>query len=437
MLLQIFQSTVQNVLRGPHSSQYQNYAARLRPISTPNSTSLSTHPLHHTLLFQQPRMDEKIKAAQNALAFSFGQDEAHYKEWLMTRPGRIKYIAHKTGRTEEEESVIQVQRNIFLNQVKSFEDIDPQFVKADLEKAFDDWLTSLTLDREIVKNHLDVLQHRFNDTITSMQDTWEPDQRDRDAKSACERYRDDPKEEYFEDWLSVHQNLYVQANAKTLHPMKTQLKLEFGNWCKCPWKVDNIIDFIKYLIKYPTGPSGFDNSKWANDMMKLFYLNTPEAWMVINMRDPDRAHDMAKSLPDISQDVPTVLEDLDNYSPGTPDYPADPPAAQDLQKKLQELQEQQEALKQQIALQNEKQINQQLKGTFETLAKEVAKKRSFQRMSDWRKALKGLPPTKKAKAFKDTCIKAIKDAQAREQEAVQARATGREKLIQQVEAYFK
>ena len=58
-------------------------------------------------------------------------------------------------------------------------------------------------------------------------------------------------------------------------------------------------------------------------------------------------------------------------------------------------------------------------------------------MSDWRKALKGLPPTKKAKAFKDTCIKAIKDAQAREQEAVQARATGREQLIQQVQAYFK
>ena len=380
-------------------------------------------------------MDDKIKAAQNALAYSFEKNETHYEDWLMTRPGRIKYIAHKTGRTEEEQEVLVVQRNIFLKQVECFEIIDQDFVKADLEEAFEAWLSSLTLDTDIVKNYLQELQHRFNNTITSMECKWEPEQRDRDAKTACEKYRDKPDEVYFQDWLSVHNNLYVQANAKTLHPMKTKLKLDFGKWCECPWKVDNIVDFIKYLITYPTGPSGLDNTKWANDMMKLFYLNTPEAWMVINMRDMGRAHNMAKDLPDNSHD--NFIEDLQNYSPGTPDYPADTPQPQDLIKKLQELQQQQEVLKQQIALQNEKQINQQLKGTFETLAKEVAKKRSFQRMSGWRKALKGLPPTKKAKTFKDTCIKVIKDAQAREQEAVQARATGREQLIQQVQAYFK
>ena len=131
----------------------------------------------------------EIKSAQSALAYSFSSNEDEYKEWLLTRPGRIRYIAYKDSPNEEEQNVLQVQRNIFLKQVKAFQEVDEDFVKADLEKAFDAWLTSMNLDREIVKSHLKELQERFNKLAMDVDSSWHADQRDRDARAACEKYR--------------------------------------------------------------------------------------------------------------------------------------------------------------------------------------------------------------------------------------------------------
>ena len=132
----------------------------------------------------------EIKSAQSALAYSFSSNEDEYKEWLLTRPGRIRYIAYKDSPNEEEQNVLQVQRNIFLKRVKAFQEVDEDFVKADLEKAFDAWLTSMNLDRDIVKPHLKELQERFNKLAMDVDSSWHADQRDRDAKTACEKYRD-------------------------------------------------------------------------------------------------------------------------------------------------------------------------------------------------------------------------------------------------------
>ena len=87
----------------------------------------------------------------------------------------------------------------------------------------------------------------------------------------------------------------------------------------------------------------------------------------------------------------------------------------DLMAQLEKHKKMQAKLEQQIAMQNEKAIMQDLKPKYEEVVSKINKKRSFQNLTF---DFGNLPPTKRAKSFKDDINHFIKDAQTQEKLAL-------------------
>ena len=371
----------------------------------------------------------------------------------MLQKDRFTYF--KPTKTAEETEMLKKQRDMFMYHVNKLKSIDSVYVEADFELSFKKWCTSIGLTRPKMGDQRQPLFDDFCARLVELKDKSRMAERDAASRKACEMYRESPQEEYFEQWLANHEFLYVQANAKTMHPMKTKLKLDFGTWCeKLPWN-GGMREFLRYLLTYDKGPSGMDNKAWANDCMRLLYLGTPEALMLLQEPDREGVARMAEGLPETGKTRPQMLKDVEEWQEPegepeaepepvevepepsgarTPDYPAE--LDNDLESRRKQMEEELDNLRKQIALNNAQKINDSVKPTLTGLADGLDKKRSFQRMAEWRKALKALPPTKKAKKFKADCLATIKKTQEVEQAAIEARKVGRTELQAHVKAYF-
>ena len=398
--------------------------------------------------------------------------EKHFEEWCKAKGGRIAQLPSN-------HPAIEVQRNIFMKQVKALDlDIEHLVKEPNYKQAFKTWAEELQFD-----NAFELLFEDFLEKIKSYEDP-DPDQRDRDARTACERYNETGEAKYFEEFLEHNQKLYIQAlklgkNIMQLQ-LRDQIEVEFYQWAKtCPWKGDPY-DFCIYLLKHPKGPSGYDNKAWGKTMMKCFYIGDNH-WFhtcdrthqerFVKEKDPDNQvelkpiQQMIKDLKNAQQaqkaldaevpevpvpEVPEVTESSSSYEITPietshnfthsvvsikPKSQAQPQTdtLKDLMAQLEKSKKLQEQLEQQIAMQNEKAIMQDLKPKYEDIVQKINKKRSFQNLTF---DFGDLPPTKRAKTFKADINKFIKDAQDKEKAAHNIREAMKREIAQRVQNFF-
>lgn len=396
--------------------------------------------------------------------------EKHFEDWCKAKGGRIAQLPSN-------HPAIEVQRNIFMKQVQALDlDIEHLVKEPNYKQAFKTWAEELQFD-----NAFEVLFDDFLEKIKSYEDP-DPDQRDRDARTACERYNETGEAKYFEEFLEHNQKLYIQAlklgkNIMQLQ-LRDQIEVEFYQWAKtCPWKGDPY-DFCIYLLKHPKGPSGYDNKAWGKTMMKCFYIGDNH-WFhtcdrthqerFVKEKDPDNQvelkpiQQMIKDLKNAQQaqkaldgvPVPEVTESC-SYANSThsvvqpkapeaskpeaskpeasePSKASEPDTLKDLMAQLEKSKKLQAQLEQQIAMQNEKAIMQDLKPKYEDIVQKINKKRSFQNLTF---DFGDLPPTKRAKTFKADINKFIKDAQDKEKEAHNIREAMKKEIAQRVQNFF-
>ena len=404
--------------------------------------------------------------------------EKHFQDFCEAKGGRIAQLPanHPT---------IEVQRNIFMKQVKALDmDIEHLVKEPNYKQAFKNWAAEYGFDHELMP--------QFIEKIKSYEDP-DPDQRDRDARWACEKYKETNEAKYFEAFLEHNQKCYIQALKHGKNIMQLQMRDEiypkFIKWTECPWKGDPY-DFCIYLLKYPVGPSGYDNLAWGKTMMKCFYIGDnhwfdtcdrghqerfvkdkevelkPIQQMIKDLKKAQQArndYEASSNIPvhhvsvnddDINKFMSVVAEsEIPEPTPQVEAPPevqpqveqAEPQVEQaeqveaaesklkDLMAQLEEHKKMQAKLEKQIAMQNEKAIMRDLKPKYEEVVSKINKKRSFQNLTF---DFGNLPPTKKAKSFKDDINHFIKDAQKQEKLAFDRREQMKKEIAKRVQNFF-
>ena len=409
--------------------------------------------------------------------------EKHFQDFCKAKGGRIAQLPSN-------HPAIEVQRNIFMKQVKALDlDIEHLVQEPNYKQAFKTWAQ----EHHFVDAY--ELMPKFIEKIKSYEDP-EPDQRDRDARAACEKYQETHEAKYFETFLEHNQKCYIQALKLGKNIMQLQIRdelyPEFIKWSECPWKGDPY-DFCTYLLKFPVGPSGYDNLAWGKTMMKCFYIGDNH-WFdtcdqghqerFLKEADPDnkvelkpiqqmikdlkKAQHNKKALENALDEVPQVQEaqvpEAEAPAPEAPEAQApeaqvqeapeaqvpeaqvqeavqeaqvqeaqEVPEAQDLMAQLEKLKKMQANIEKKIALQNEQSIMQGLKPKYQEIVQKINKKRSFQNLSF---DFGNLPPTKRAKTFKADINKFIQDAQAQEKRAYDRREQMKKEISKRVNNFF-
>ena len=387
--------------------------------------------------------------------------EKHFEDFCKAKGGRIAQLPNN-------HPAIEVQRNIFMKQVKALDmDIEHLVTEPNYKQAFKNWAAEYGFE------DAQDLMPQFLEKIKSYEDP-DPDQRDRDCRSACEKYKETSEAKYFEAFLEHNQKCYIQALKLGKNIMQLQMRDElypkFIEWTQCPWKGDPY-DFCIYLLKYPVGPSGYDNLAWGKTMMKCFYIGDNH-WFdtcdrghqerFVKEADPDNKvelkpiQQMIKDLKKAQQaknelegtSSKVVHESTREPTPKAPQVEpeVEPQVEQveaevqpaeaklkDLMAQLEEHKKMQAKLEQQIAMQNEKAIMQDLKPKYEEVVSKINKKRSFQNLTF---DFGNLPPTKRAKSFKDDINFFIKDAQTQEKLAFDRREQMKKEIAKRVQNFF-
>ena len=403
--------------------------------------------------------------------------EKHFEDFCKAKGGRIAQLPNN-------HPAIEVQRNIFMKQVKALDmDIEHLVTEPNYKQAFKNWAAEYGFE------DAQDLMPQFLEKIKSYEDP-DPDQRDRDCRSACEKYKETSEAKYFEAFLEHNQKCYIQALKLGKNIMQLQMRDElypkFIEWTQCPWKGDPY-DFCIYLLKYPVGPSGYDNLAWGKTMMKCFYIGDNH-WFdtcdrghqerFVKEADPDNKVEL-KPIQQMIKDLKKAQQAKNELEGETPEAPSEPvaddtsisyevtpveisqnfthsivsikPKAQteaqpeapevqpaeaklkDLMAQLEEHKKMQAKLEQQIAMQNEKAIMQDLKPKYEEVVSKINKKRSFQNLTF---DFGNLPPTKRAKSFKDDINFFIKDAQTQEKLAFDRREQMKKEIAKRVQNFF-
>ena len=379
-------------------------------------------------------------------------DETHFQDWCKHKGGRIAQLPlHHPN--------IEVQKNIFLKQVEALDfDVRHLVKETNYKIAFQKWKQTQCLED-------DTLYEQFINKIKSYESA-DPDQNDRDARSVCELYKEDQDPMHFESWLACHQKEWIQALYLGKNIMQLQvrdkLRPKFIEWTKCPWQGDNY-DFCIYLLQYPEGPSGYDNLSWGKTMMKCFYLGAMDKFNMVDEVhqniflqgkevDLKPIQQMVKDLKNaqVQDEVEVeVQEDQDEVQEAqvqedqvqedqVQEDPVEVQEAQDeapdeLMAQLEKLKKMQADLEMKIAMQNEKKTMLKLKPKYNEMVNKVSKKRSFHNLS-WNFA--DLPPTPKAKRFKEDINKLIKDVQDDEEKAHAAREAAKKHIEIAVNTFF-
>jgi hypothetical protein len=350
-------------------------------------------------------------------------DETHFQDWCKHKGGRIAQLPlHHPA--------IEVQKNIFLKQVEALDfDVRHLVEETNYKVAFQQWKQTHYLED-------DTLYEQFINKIKSYESVY-PDQNDRDARSVCELYKEDQDPMHFESWLACHQKEWIQALYLGKNIMQLQvrdkLRPEFIEWTKCPWQGDNY-DFCIYLLQYPEGPSGYDNLSWGKTMMKCFYLGAMDKF---NMVDEVHQNIFLQGKEVDLKPIQQMVKDLKNAQvQEVQEAPVEDQveeAPDELMAQLEKLKKMQADLEMKIAMQNEKKTMLKLKPKYNEMVNKVSKKRSFQNLS-WNFA--DLPPTPKAKRFKEDINKLIKDVQDDEKKAHAAREAAKKHIEITVNTFF-
>jgi hypothetical protein len=415
--------------------------------------------------------------------------EKHFEDFCKAKGGRIAQLPNN-------HPAIEVQKNIFMKQVKALDlDIEHLVQEPNYKQAFKTWAQ----EHHFVDAH--ELMPKFLEKIKSYEDP-DPDQRDRDARSACEKYQETSEAKYFETFLEHNQKCYIQALKLGKNIMQLQLRdklyPEFIKWSECPWKGDPY-DFCTYLLKFPVGPSGYDNLAWGKTMMKCFYIGDNH-WFdtcdrghqerFLKEADPDNKvelkpiQQMIKDLKKAQQnknatelgaqvqeaqvpEAPEAPEAQVQEAPEVPEAPEAPeaPAPEAPEAQVQEAPapEVPEAPEAQVQEVQEVPEDQDLMAQLEKLKKmqaNIEKKIALQNEQSIMQGLKpkyqeivqkinkkrsfqnvsfdfgNLPPTKRAKTFKADINKFIQDAQAQEKKAYDRREQMKKEISKRVNNFF-
>lgn len=247
----------------------------------------------------------------------------------------------------------------------------------------------------------------FLEKIRSYED---PNNRDADARRACENND-------FEAWLGCHQKLYIQAlrNKKHISCLKERDDLgeEFRDFKTCPWEGD-VFDHALYLLKYPKGPSGRDNTLWAEATMKCFYAGYEIS------KDEAEMKRLSAGLPlNLLKPKFDMMQDLNDEK-----VPMEVQHSR-LKKELEELERKMAKKKKEMS---------GLKKQYTNLVSNIKRKKTFQNV-EW--DYKDLPKTKRAKVFKQTVEETLKEVKDLEKMANMAREEAKTKLGIAVEELFK
>ena len=384
-------------------------------------------------------------------------DDSHFEAWCKDKGGRIAQLP-------QNHPAIEVQKNIFLKQVKALDfDILHLVKEPNYKIAFQQWKQTHCLED-------DTLYEQFINKIKSYESV-DPDQNDRDARRVCELYKENHDPMHFESWLACHQKEWIQALylGKNIMQLQVRDKLypKFIEWTKCPWQGDNY-DFCIYLLQYPKGPSGYDNLTWGKTMMKCFYLGAMDKFNMVdevhqNIFLQDKEVDLkpiqqmikdlknaqakeaqaqeaqdAEEAPEAQAQEAPEAQDAEE-APEAPeaqeaqDAEEAPEAEDDLMAQLEKLKKMQADLEMKIVMQNEKKNIEKLKPKFKEMVSKVKKKRSFHNLT-WNFA--DLPPTPKSKKFKNDINKLIKDVQDTERQVHAIREAAKKHIEIAVNTFF-
>lgn len=361
-------------------------------------------------------------SAKYAQLYISDQDEKHFKDWRNHKGGRVANLPSN-------HPALEVQKNIFLKQVEALKDISHLVKEPNYKQAFNNWNTFGFTEEDYPT---------FLDIIKSYEDP-DPDQRDRDARAACEKYQETSEAKYFDAWLQHNQKLHIQAlkDGKNIMQLQEKDKLypEFIEWCKCPWKGDPY-DFCIYLLEHPKGPSGYDNIPWGKTMMKCFYIGDNH-WF----HTCDRAHQerFVKDKEITLKPIQQMIKDLkfaqaqEKAQEGIEADPETDPET-DLEKQLETLKKLQADLERKIAIKNEKETLKKLSPIYQNNLEKLNKKRSFHNLTwDYGE----LPPTDRAKKFKAHVNQSIKRVKDLEQQANKAREEAKKNIQELVQTFLK
>ena len=123
--------------------------------------------------------------------------EKHFEDYCKAKGGRIAQLPSN-------HPAIEVQKNIFMKQVQALDlDIEHLVNEPNYKQAFKTWAQEMQFGEDAYET----LFSDFIEKIKSYEDV-DPDQRDRDARTACERYNETQSIKYFEDFLENNPSVF-------------------------------------------------------------------------------------------------------------------------------------------------------------------------------------------------------------------------------------